>query len=299
MKKSLIKQSQQVGMAIAEKAIKNVVNQATELTTKKIRKQRRKQKQNQKKLEQILETPRTAVVRRPHVNVSNRGPSFTMSDRSFVSKGAPKGKSTNRGQRFVHTELISEVTGSSLFTVAQTYYVNAGIVSTFPELSKWAKSYERAIYHRVEFHFMSLVGQNTQLVGETIWVPQYESGDQVPQNKVDASMISGSKMTSSLYNSSIVVLGGGARGALSPTTEYLIRNIQPSSDSNLECPAKVTFATSNFPTPNTTVIGNLLVSYDIELVQSKIPSTLSGDLPLIHGYSIILLQLRWVEFYLK
>jgi len=86
---------------------------------------------------------------------------------------------TKRGERIVHRELISSISGvtGSTPTVSK-FAVNPGLAGTFPWLSDIAKKWDQYRFHRLQFEYVTR--SSTSSVGSVILAPDYDASDPTP-----------------------------------------------------------------------------------------------------------------------
>lgn len=87
--------------------------------------------------------------------------------------------------RIVHRELVSSVTGSVAFTVAQTLAINPGLSATFPWLSVQAQGWERYRFNKLKFCYYTRTGSNVP--GSIQLAPDYDAADVAPISEAVAS----------------------------------------------------------------------------------------------------------------
>jgi hypothetical protein len=119
--------------------------------------------------------------------------SFSKSDSvSSAASAYSRGFSANRasitqtsdGVIIRKRELLSSITGSVNFTVAQTYALNPGLASSFPWLSTQAMGWEQYRFRKLRYIFYTRTGTSTP--GSVMLVPDYDAADAVPINEQQA-----------------------------------------------------------------------------------------------------------------
>ncbi len=101
---------------------------------------------------------------------------------------APIIKATRDCCNIKHRELISDVVGTSAFTVASSFNVNPGLSSTFPWLSVMAQGWEQFRFKNIRFIYKTRTGSNT--AGSLMMAPDYDSADGPPATEQVASSYS-------------------------------------------------------------------------------------------------------------
>lgn len=87
--------------------------------------------------------------------------------------------------RIIHREQIGSVTGSVLFTVANTFPLNPGLSASFPWLASQAQGWERYRFNRLRFCYYTRTGSN--IPGSVILAPDYDATDVQPASEQIAS----------------------------------------------------------------------------------------------------------------
>lgn len=78
------------------------------------------------------------------------------------------------------TEFVGGVNGQADFTVS-SYFINPGLATTFPWLSKVAVNYQQ--YHFLKLRFRYVTRSSTQAIGTVILVPEYNPSDPPPESR--------------------------------------------------------------------------------------------------------------------
>jgi hypothetical protein len=84
-----------------------------------------------------------------------------------------------------HRELVANLTGTSAFTVANTFALNPGLAATFPWLSTQAQGWEQYRFNRLRFCYYTRTGTSTP--GSVLMVPDYDAADPAPISEQVAS----------------------------------------------------------------------------------------------------------------
>ncbi len=87
--------------------------------------------------------------------------------------------------RIIHSELVSSITGSVAFTLANGFALNPGLAATFPWLSSQAQGWERYRFHRLRFCYYTRTGSSTP--GSFMMAPDYDASDPAPVSEQIAS----------------------------------------------------------------------------------------------------------------
>jgi len=191
---------------------------------------------------------------------------------------------TTSGTRIQHREYITDVTGSTTFTLT-AYAINPGVAATFPWLSGVAQNFEEYILHGMVFEFKStsagaLNSTNTAL-GTVIMATQY--------NVVNPNFIAKRDMENYVYSTS----AAPAVSALHPIecardinvlSELFVRNTVPVSGTDLRFTDIGKFQIATVGMQAAANIGELWVTYDIELIKPKLPSAYTSIGPAHYVY---------------
>jgi hypothetical protein len=98
---------------------------------------------------------------------------------------APRISASRDSSRIIHRELVSNITGSTAFTVANTLAINPGIAATFPWLSTQAPAWEQYRFNKLKFEYFTRTGSN--IPGSFSIIPDYDAADAAPLSEQIAS----------------------------------------------------------------------------------------------------------------
>jgi hypothetical protein len=101
------------------------------------------------------------------------------------SSQAPSIRATRDSSRIVHRELISSISGTAGFAIANAFALNPGIAATFPWLASQAASWEQYRFNKLRFCYYTRTGSNTP--GSMLLVPDYDAADGPPSSEQIAS----------------------------------------------------------------------------------------------------------------
>lgn len=87
--------------------------------------------------------------------------------------------------RIVHRELISSVSGTVAFTVANSFALNPGMAASFPWLSNEAQGWEKYRFNKLRFCYYTRTG--TGVPGSVMLAPDFDATDAAPVSEVVAS----------------------------------------------------------------------------------------------------------------
>lgn len=103
-----------------------------------------------------------------------------------MSSSAPAvSRSGNDSCRIVHRELLSNVSGSSAYTVGLSFPLNPGLAVSFPWLSTQAQSWEQYRFNKLRFCYYTRTASTTP--GSVMLIPDYDAADAAPATEQIAS----------------------------------------------------------------------------------------------------------------
>jgi hypothetical protein len=182
---------------------------------------------------------------------------------------------TKSATRIQHREYITDISGSTAFNV-QTYPINPGLSGTFPWLCSVANAFEQYKMHGLLFEFKStsadaLNSTNTAL-GTLIMATEY--------NPLHGAFTAKRDMENHVYSTanapSISALHPVECAAdVSVLNELFVRNVPlPTADIRFSDMGLFQLATVGMQAA--AVIGELWVTYDIELIKPKLPDAFTA-----------------------
>lgn len=166
-------------------------------------------------------------------------------------------------------EYLGAISGSSAF-VLKTLIINPGLLSTFPQLSKLAMHYQQYLIKGLVFTFHSTSGESTNsadtAIGEVLMANQPDSTEADPLNKQQMVALDGSKQA----KPSVEQLHGIECAPGFSSIKYIRHGdaIEASQDAQRFDMGKFHIATEGMNAA-VTRIGELWVSYDIDLIRSR------------------------------
>lgn len=171
-----------------------------------------------------------------------------------------------------HTESIGLVKQSDDFAVVRSFSVNPGLSATFPWLSLQAQGWEAYRFRRLSFSFKTIVGTDTD--GIMIITPEYDVTDDDPGDIEEAlcalGSVRGPLWSADVRDSLTLHLNPQALNKQGP--ERLIRIASNPSDTDLHLyDAAVVHFCSYGGADATTYVGEVQVSYEVELITPQIP----------------------------
>lgn len=199
--------------------------------------------------------------------------SYQVSKNSLTASASdpPQLTNTKGATRIQHREYIQDISGSTAFAL-QAFPINPGIAATFPWLASVANCFEEYVLHGLLFEFKStsasaLNSTNTAL-GTVIMATEY--------NALHDNFVAKRDMENYVYSTSC----SPDVSALHPVecardvnvlSELYVRNIPPSLPTDLRFSDLGRFQIATVGMQAAAVIGELWVTYDIELIKPKLP----------------------------
>lgn len=204
--------------------------------------------------------------------------SYSVNKNSLLSAQAsdpPTVSNTSGGTRVQHREYIQDIAGSIVFNI-QSFPVNPGLPGTFPWLASVANAFEEYRLHGILFEFKStsadaLNSTNTAL-GTVIMATEY--------NPLHGNFTAKRDMENYVYSTS----SAPSISALHPLEcardvsvldELFVRNV-PLVGADLRFSDLGNFQIATVGMQAIAVIGELWVTYDIELLKPKLPDAFSS-----------------------
>jgi hypothetical protein len=185
----------------------------------------------------------------------------------------PSFNSGRAGTRIRHREFITNISGGTTFS-KNDYNINPGLASTFPWLSTVALNFSEYIMHGCIFEFVSSsgsIGVSSPALGVVVLATEY--------NNLAEEMYSKQAMESHMFASSVVPADNCMHAIeCSPLTggshvKFIRDTTVPSGGSinNFDV-GRTSVGTEGMQ--STYVLGELWVTYDVELLTPKLPSTI-------------------------
>lgn len=197
-----------------------------------------------------------------------------------ASQQVPIMHSSNESIRFRHREYIGDVAmNGNTFTSSQ-YSVNPGLFQTFPFLSSIASNFQEYSFKGLVFEFKttsatSLVSGTNTAMGSVMLAAQYRSD--APAFTSKAQLLNEMWSVDTVPSSDAILPIECAPGESPMSNQYVRTGNLTSGDVKLYDLCTVTYATAGGQTGQTNVIGELWVSYDIELRKPQV-SVISNQL---------------------
>lgn len=185
-----------------------------------------------------------------------------------------------------HKEFLCEVLSNTAFTVNRSFRVNPGSRTTFPWLNRIASSYQQYRIKGMVYHYVpssgSLSSGTSNALGTVMLQTSYRSNDSPPTTKVELlnEYWSSESVPSEPFCHPIE-----CNPSENPFNVQYVRSdgtLPPSGDSPLLYDLALTHVATSGQQAAGVALGDLWVSYEIELKKPIISSNVTSDL--LYGY---------------
>jgi len=177
-----------------------------------------------------------------------------------------------------HKEYLCEVRGSTAFSVQQSFPLNPGVGSTFPWLSNIAASFQEYRIRGMVFHYvptsgMAVSSTNTSL-GSVMLQTSYRASDAAPNSKVE--------LLNEFWSNEVVPSDTMAHPIECDPKEnpfnvqYIRSGAIPSGDTQLMYDLGTTHLAVSGTQSTISVLGDLWVTYEIELKKPLLYSNVTS-----------------------
>lgn len=206
--------------------------------------------------------------------------SYQMSNSLWsATQQVPIMHSSNESIRLKHREYIGDVSmAGAAFTTTQ-YAINPGLANLFPFLSSVADNFQEYSFRGLVFEYKStsataLVSGTNTAMGAVMLAAQYRADAPAFSNKTQLLNEMWSVDTVPSQN---IVLPIECSPAETPIHQQYVRTGSVTGDQKLYDLATLTVATSGGQAGQTNIVGELWVSYDIELFKPQVPSSITAS----------------------
>jgi len=189
----------------------------------------------------------------------------------------------NEGQSVIvrHKEFVTEIVGSTAFTVQATFGINPGNSVTFPWLSQIAANFQEYKIRGLVFHYVpssgNAVSATNAALGTVMIQTSYRANDAAPASKVE--------MLNEFWSSEAVPSEPFCHPLECDPKEnpfnvqYVRTGNVPTNDNTLLYDLGQTFVATSGQQANGNTLGDLWVTYEIELKKPLIASNVTPDIP--------------------
>lgn len=195
-----------------------------------------------------------------------------------ASTQVPAVHSTDESIRFHHREYIGDVSmGGAVFT-SKTYNVNPGLPATFPYLSSVASCFQEFSFKGLIFEYKttsaaSITSGTNTAMGSVMMAAQYRSDAPPFTNKVS---LLNEMWSVDTVPSANVILPIECAPVESVMDKQYVRGGPVTGDIKMFDLCSVTVATQGGQTGQNNIVGELWVSYDVELKKPSLSGAVGG-----------------------
>lgn len=178
-----------------------------------------------------------------------------------------------------HKEFVTELLGSQAFTVQKSMTINPGLPLSFPWLSKVAQNYTEYKVRGMVFHYVptsgSAINSTNPALGSVMFQTTYRATDATPSSKVE---LLNEYCSNECVPSDTLCHPIECNPKENPfQIQYVRGRDVPAADSKLIYDLGVThIATSGMPA-NGNVVGDVWVTYEIELKKPVVVSNVTNQ----------------------
>lgn len=194
------------------------------------------------------------------------------------SNGIPAMHNNNQSVVVRHKEFVTEVRGAQAFTVRQSFDINPGVVGTFPWLAGIASRFQEYRIRGMVWHYVptsgNAVASTNAALGTVMLQTSYRSNDSPPANKIE--------LLNEYWSSEAVPSEAFCHPIECDPKEnpfnvqYIRSGAVPDGDSELMYDLGVTHLCVSGQQVDDTVLGDLWVTYEIELKKPIVESNVTN-----------------------
>jgi len=192
------------------------------------------------------------------------------------SPGIPMMHNTSQSVVVRHKEYLGEVLSSMNFTVQGGYPLNPGVDRTFPWLSRIARRFQEYAFKGVVFHYVPTSGSisSTQALGSVMMQTTYRTTDDGPVSKVE---MLNEYWACETVPADTVCHPIECDPKENPFNVHYVRAGEiPSGESKLSYDLGTMYIATSGQSANGIVLGDLWVTYEIELKKPVLTSNVTG-----------------------
>jgi hypothetical protein len=214
---------------------------------------------------------------------------YTVRSNSVLKAGGTIPAMHKQGQSITvrHREYICEIIGTTAFTVFNTFPLNPGLSGSFPWLARVANCYQEYRVKGMVYHYIptsgNAVSATNSALGSVMIQTSYRSTDTAPTSKVE---VLNEYWASETVPSQELVHPIECDGNENPfKVQYVRSGTVPTGDSQLMYDLGTTYVcTSGMQGSN--VVGDLWVTYEVELKKPLMSSNVTSTTGLLYGISL-------------
>lgn len=207
---------------------------------------------------------------------------YTVANNSIVSRTTAGVPDMHRSQQSItvrHKEFLGEIKGHTSFVVRNTYPLNPGVSVSFPWLASLAQKFQEYTFKGIVFHYVPTSGHaissTNAALGTVMIQTSYRATDSAPSSKIE------------MLNEYCASEGAPSEAFIHPIecnpkenpfqTQYVRSGPIPGSDSRLLYDLGSTYVAVSGQQADDLVIGDLWVTYEVELRKPVLASNTSDS----------------------
>jgi len=217
-------------------------------------------------------------------NITGMG-AYKIKTNSLMGDSGPPAFSGDPGNFVLcHREFIQDIVGSVGFSLT-SFPLNAGLLQSFPWLSPVAANFEQIRWLGLVFEFKSTCGNAVSSTNNSLGVVVASTNyDVLNPNFVDKQQMESYEYTTSCNPAQSMVHGVECAPSLTPVSTMYIRtatSLPAGADQRFYDLGNFQIATTGMQAAVT--IGELWVSYHVELIKPKLPAVIGASIPIYHA----------------
>lgn len=180
-----------------------------------------------------------------------------------------------------HKEYLGEIRGKQTFTVRNAFPINPGVSATFPWLSRIASCFQEYRIKGMVYHYVptsgNAISSTNAALGSVLMQTSYRSNDSAPSSKVE---MMNEYWSSESRPSEAFCHPVECNPKENPFNVQYVRSLSiPANDSVLLYDLGVTYVAVTGQQANDTVLGDLWVTYEVELKKPILESNVTDQYP--------------------
>jgi hypothetical protein len=184
-----------------------------------------------------------------------------------------------------HKEYLGEVRSNTAFTIQQSYPLNPGMATTFPWLYKIANRFQEYRFKGIVFHYVpssgSAIASTNNALGTVMLQTSYRSNDTAPASKVE--MLNEYWSSESTPNEAFCHPIECDPDENPFNIQYVRGSAVPSGDNQLIYDLGQTHLAVSGQQASNVVLGDLWITYEVELKKPLIDSNATDDIQAINN----------------
>nr|WRQ65089.1 structural protein [Tolivirales sp.] len=205
-----------------------------------------------------------------------------------TSNSIPAMHKSDQSVRISHREFLTRITGSTTYAVRARFNLNPGLSSTFPWLSQIATRFQEYRIHGLVFHYIptsgAAVSSTNPALGAVMMQTSYRASDAAPTSKVE--LLNEYWSTETIPSEPCFhPIECDPKQSVFPS-QWVRSAEPPSGESVMLYDLGVTsIAVEGMPASGN-VVGDLWITYDVELRKPLVTSDVVSGFPLLIGSSV-------------